>query len=286
LTIKNKTIGFLTIANKESELYTQEMAELASIFSQQAALAIDNAQLFGEIQRWAQELTRSNAELEHFAYIASHDLQEPLRMITSYMQLLERRYSGKLDDDASEFIGYAVDGATRMQGLINGLLAYSRVARQGEKFKTTDCNAVVESALENLQVSIEESGTEIERGEMPIVMGDETQLVQLFQNLIGNAIKFTDNHKPKIAIHAEQRDGDWLFSVKDNGIGISSENIDRIFMVFQRLHSRKEYPGTGIGLAVCKKIVERHQGQIWVESEPGEGSTFYFTLPMNKRVIL
>jgi PAS domain S-box-containing protein len=286
LTLKNKMIGFLTIANKESERYTVEMAELASIFSQQAALAIDNAQLFGEIQRWAQELTRSNAELEHFAYIASHDLQEPLRMITSYMQLLERRYRGKLDDDADEFIGYAVDGAKRMQRLINGLLTYSRVARQGKEFKTTDCNTVVESALENLKISIEESGAQIECQEMPIIEGDETQLVQLFQNLVGNAIKFTDNHEPKVAVRAERQDGYWLFSVKDNGIGISPENIDRIFMIFQRLHSRKEYPGTGIGLAVCKKIVERHKGQIWVESKPDEGSTFYFTLPGNERVVL
>ena len=200
-------------------------------------------------------------------------------MVTSYLQLLERRYKDKLDQDAEEFIGFAVDGASRMQTLIQDLLTYSRVGTRGAAFEPTDCGDVLGRVLTNLEVAIEESGAEISYGTLPNIAVDASQLSQLLQNLIGNAIKFRGDSPPRIQVEAQRRDEDWLFSVRDNGIGIDPRHGERIFQVFQRLHGIGQYQGTGIGLAVCKKIAERHQGQIWVESEEGAGATFYFTIP-------
>lgn len=226
------------------------------------------------------ELSRSNSDLQQFAYVASHDLQEPLRMVASYVQLLARRYKGKLDSDADEFIEYAVDGANRMQNLINDLLVYSRVTSQGQVFEPVDCNGVLEEVLNNMQVAVEESRAVVTHDSLPTVMADERQLGQLFQNLIANAIKFHGAESPRVHVSAERRPGDWLFSVRDNGIGMEPQYAERIFVIFQRLHNREEYPGTGIGLAICKKIVERHGGHIWVVSQIGQGATFQFTLPI------
>jgi len=228
----------------------------------------------------AAKLKKSNEELEQFAYVVSHDLKEPVRMIKSYMELLKKRYGSKLDSDANDFIDFAVDGAERMQKLIEDLLAYSRVDRKGKPFKLVDCNKILEKALKNLELAIKETNAIVRNSKLPEVMGDETQLLQLFQNLISNAIKFRDTRKPEIKITAEKKENEWVFCFEDNGIGIQPENFNRIFMIFQRLHTAKEYPGTGIGLAICKKIVERHGGIMWVESEPGKGSRFYFTIPV------
>ena len=225
------------------------------------------------------ELNRSNEELEQFAYIASHDLQEPLRMVASYTQLLSRRYKGKLDSDADEFIAFAVDGANRMQGLIQDLLAYSRVGTQGKGLCATSSEDALQQALSNLGRTITESAAVVVHDPLPTVLADEVQLIQLFQNLVGNAIKYQKPGVPRVHVSASGNGrGRWIFSVKDNGLGIDPKYFDRIFGMFQRLHKRDEFAGTGIGLAICKKIVERHGGQISVESQPGQGSTFRFAL--------
>jgi PAS domain S-box-containing protein len=230
----------------------------------------------------AAELERSNAELETFAYVASHDLQEPLRMVTSYVQLLARRYQGRLDADADEFIGYAVDGATRMQALINDLLLFSRVGGQAEH-ELVDLGACADRAVARLQEALDESGATVTRDELPTVRGDQARFVQLFQNLIGNGVKFRGDVAPAVHLGAERSAGAWLLSVRDNGIGVAPEYQEQIFGIFKRLHTREKYAGTGIGLSICKKIVERLGGRIWVSSEPGRGSTFWFTLPIADR---
>jgi light-regulated signal transduction histidine kinase (bacteriophytochrome) len=231
------------------------------------------------LNQQAGELKRSNGDLEQFAYIASHDLQEPLRMVSGFTGLLQRRYAGKLDADADEFIGFAIGGVNRMQELINDLLSYSRVGREEVSAKPVDMQLVVDQALANLQTTIEERSALVSRGPLPMVLANHGMLVRVFQNLIGNALKFCKAERPIVRIAAEQRGTEWVFSVADNGIGIDPQYRDRIFLIFQRLHQQGEYPGTGIGLAVVKRIVERNGGRIWLESEPGKGTTFFFTLP-------
>ncbi|MDO8302140.1 MAG: ATP-binding protein [Sedimentisphaerales bacterium] len=238
----------------------------------------DRIQAEESLQKASDDLVRSNKDLEQFAYIASHDLQEPLRVITGYLQLIAKRYKGRLDSDADEFINFAVDGANRMQSLIIDLLTYSRVLKKAKPFAEVDCDLLLVQALANLEVAIKTTNAVITHDPLPTIMADGTQLIQVFQNLIGNAIKFRGNKKQEIHVTAKHDTNEWVFSVKDNGIGIESAYKERIFVIFQRLHSREEYPGTGIGLAICKKIVERHGGRIWLESTPGEGSTFYFAI--------
>ena len=234
-----------------------------------------------ELARYAAELERSNQELEQFAYVASHDLQEPLRMVASYTQLLARRYRGQLDEDADEFIGFAVEGAERMRDLINDLLTYSRAGRQEREFGSVDLERVLDRTVSNLTVAIEEEGATVTRDPLPTVKGDESWLTQVFQNLISNAIRFRGAEAPRVHVAAARTNGsgEWRISVQDNGEGIAEEHLERIFLIFQRLHGRRESPGTGIGLSIAKRIVERHGGRIWVESEPGRGSTFHFTIP-------
>ena len=234
------------------------------------------------LRKFSLDLARSNAELERFAYVASHDLQEPLRMVSSYTQLLSKRYKGKLDANADEFINYAVDGASRMQKLINDLLALSRVGTQAKPSEPVDTAATLARVLSDMHSTIEAAGATVEKPDvMPTVMADGTQIGQLFQNLVGNAFKFRQEEAPRLEIRVEPvEDGAfWQFAFQDNGIGIEPQYFERIFVIFQRLHSKESYPGTGIGLAICKKIVERHGGRLWVESEVGHGTTFYFTLP-------
>jgi signal transduction histidine kinase len=226
-----------------------------------------------------EELARSNRDLEQFAYVASHDLQEPLRMVAAYTQLLAERYRSQLDENAEKYIGYAVEGALRMQALIQDLLAFSRLGHNGRGHARMDCNEVVEEALQNLRAAVEESGAVIQHGGLPQVNANRTQLVQVFQNLIGNAIKFRGQQTPVITIAGEEQDAMTVFTVTDNGIGIAPEHLDLIFVIFQRLHTRDEYAGNGVGLAICKKIVEQHGGRIWADSRPGAGSSFTFSLP-------
>ncbi len=236
-----------------------------------------------ELAQLAQDLERSNAELKKFAYVASHDLQEPLNQVANYVQLLEMRYQDQLDEDANEFISFAVEGVSLMQTLIDDVLAYSKVDVQGVEFELTEVETALNRALANLRKRISETGGVITHDPLPTVMADSTQLMQLFQNLIGNAIKFRSEQPPEIHVGAQRLEDAWLFSVRDNGIGLDPQFSDRIFVIFQRLHTRDEYPGTGMGLAICKKIVECHRGRIWVESQLGQGATFYFTIPLGGR---
>lgn len=242
----------------------------------------DRKQLEIKLQKTVDRLEQSNDRLRQFAYAASHDLQEPLRMVSSYLQLLEDRYNDDLDPAAREFIEFAVDGADRMREMVQALLEYSRIEQRDQAFEPVDSGAVVEQVLADLRVQIEENEAELIIGDLPTVQADESQLEQLFQNLVSNALKYNENESPRVEIAAEQRNNHWEFTITDNGIGIDPDHADRIFEVFNRLHNDEEYSGTGIGLALCQKIVEHHGGDIWVESERGEGSTFYFTIPTSE----
>jgi signal transduction histidine kinase len=233
------------------------------------------------LRRSMEDLARSNAELEQFAYVVSHDLQEPLRMVASYVQLLDERYQDQLDGNAHEFIAYAVDGATRMKQMIADLLTYSRVGKNGKEMVAVACEAALGQACADLRASITEAVAEISHGPLPTVAGDAARFTHLFQNLLGNAIKFRSQAPPRVHVSAELVGQEWVFSVRDNGIGLDPQFADRIFMVFQRLHGHEDYPGTGIGLAIARKIVEHRGGRIWVESEPGKGATFRFTVPVS-----
>lgn len=239
---------------------------------------VDRTEAKVELNGTIDELEESNERLKRFAYIASHDLQEPLRMISSYLQLIEDRYAGELDDEAQEYIDFAVDGSDRMREMVNGLLAYSRIDIQDSEFESIDCNALLDDVLTDLQVRIDESDATIVVDELPTIVGDANQFEQLFSNLISNAIKYSGDELPYVEIAVERQNDRRVFSVADNGIGIDPKYADQIFEVFNRLHSNDEYRGTGIGLALCRKIVDHHGGSIWVDSEPGEGTTFYFTL--------
>lgn len=242
----------------------------------------ERQQAMEKLKRLTRDLERSNTELQQFAYVASHDLTEPLRMITSYLELLGGHVRRKLGVEEQEFISYALDGARRMQGLIQDLLAYARVDTRGRPLEPTDCERVLETALANLKLAISEGHAVIEHERLPVVKGDSAQLTLVFQNLIGNAVKFRGKDAPKIHVGASRNNGEWVFEVKDNGIGIDPKNFNRLFVLFQRLHTRQEYPGTGMGLAICKKIIERHGGRIWIESKPNDGAAFFFTLPADE----
>jgi hypothetical protein len=259
--------------------WNQFEIDLLQQLADQLSIALAQAELLEQEICYAQELARSNAELEQFAYVASHDLQEPLRTLASYAKLLSRRYSGQLDDKANRFIQYIMEEALRMQALINDLLKYSRVGRQAQNFAPCDTRAVFDIVVRRLEEAIANSDAQVTCSDLPTVIADETQLVQLFQNLISNAIKYRSQEPPVIQVTAQRQDGQWLFSVCDNGIGIDPKYAERIFVIFQRLHTQEEYAGTGIGLTIAAKIVERHAGRIWVESELGQGATFYFTIP-------
>ena len=278
LTIK-RAAETLTRAKEDLEIQVAERTEALREANAHLSIELDERRRAEQkLAEYSLDLARSNRELEQFAYVASHDLQEPLRMVSSFTQLLARRYQGKLDRDADEFIAYAVDGANHMQRLIGDLLAFSRVGTRGKPLAPTDSGAALNRALANLHEAIQESRAVLTHDPMPVVLADETQLVQLFQNLIANAIRFQREFPPRVHIAATPEAKEWTFAVRDNGIGIAPEHQERIFVIFQRLHRRADYPGTGIGLALCKKIVERHGGRIWVESEPGKGSAFYFTM--------
>ncbi len=271
---------FSGVPQNEALLLLQAFLGVAAVTAM--ALAADIAErkrVEAALIRQTQELARSNAELEQYAYVASHDLREPLGIVANYVQLLARRYKDKLDQDARDFMGYAVDAVAQMRALIDALLAYSRVGRSDKSLEPTDCNQALKRALSNLKAQIEESEAMITVGPLPMVKGDALRLTQMFQNLVSNAIKFRSEKKPAVHILARRRGSEWFFSLSDNGIGIDPQYADRIFVIFQRLHEREEYPGTGIGLAMCKRIIELHGGRIWMEPRTEGGTTFHFTLP-------
>ena len=280
---KGEVVGIMHLRSSKENAFTERDRRLAESVGAAIASAFANARLYERLRLQAEELRRSNAELEQFAYVASHDLQEPLRMVSSYVQLLSRRYRDRLDSDADEFISFAVDGAQRMQLLIEALLTYSRVGTRELRPEKTSLNLVFDQAAANLSMAVESCGGVVTRDELPTLTTDSQQMLRLLQNLLSNALKFRGDEPPRVHVASRQEGGDWLFSVSDNGIGIPPEHRQRVFLVFQRLHGRGQYEGTGIGLAICKRIVERHHGRIWIGEESGNGSVFHFTLPSSPR---
>ena len=286
LVARSVFVGTLNIRSLRPYAYDEDQLAQAERIGAQIAGTIANAFAYEKLEaaqlsleKAVAELRRSNQELEQFAYVASHDLQEPLRKIASFCNLLETRYGEKLDERGGVYLHYIVDGATRMQALVNDLLLYSRVTTRGAEFAPAAMDDALQEALANLELAVAESGAQVTYDPLPRVVGDAAQLARVFQNLVGNAIKYRGEAPPRIHVGAAEESGEWVFSVRDNGIGIAPEYAERIFVIFQRLHTREEYGGTGIGLAVCKKIVERHGGRIWVESTAGSGATFRFSLP-------
>jgi len=284
LRLASEIFGVLEFFSPSVEHPDKTLLEMLTGIGSQIGQFIERRRAELQLRNTSSDLAQSNTDLQQFAHIASHDLFEPLRMVTSFLQLLQERSRGKLDKQSEEFIGFALDGAKRMKALIDDLLAYSRVDIRRRAFEPISCEQVFNTVIVNLKVAIEETGAVITHDPLPTVRGDLVQLTQVFQNLIGNAIKFHGQAAPRIHVGAHQRNGDWLFSVRDNGIGIEPKHFARIFEIFQRLHTRHEYAGTGMGLAICKKIIERHGGKIWVESTSGKGSTFLFTLPVMGKV--
>ena len=273
-------IGFSPLQTEEGVLITSAIRDISDRKLAEEQIRGLNLDLERRVMERTDELVRSNDELAQFAYVASHDLQEPLRTVSIYTQLLAKKYKGELQGDADLYIDYIIGGAHRMEHLIRDLLEFSRVDSRGrEFFKETSCDAALDEALSNLLTLIEESGATIARQPLPVVMGDPVQLTRVFQNLIGNAIKYRGDKTPLIAVSVEPAGRDWLFWVRDNGIGIAPEYTEKVFGIFKRLHARGDHPGNGMGLAICRKIVSRHGGRIWVESQPGAGSSFLFTLP-------
>lgn len=274
----NELIGTINLSRCQTAVFEEVDINMVGEMAAPLAIAIKQARLYEQVQRHAQVLEEQNAELEQFAYVASHDLQEPLRIVISYVQLLARRYEGKLDEDADIFLNYIVDGATRMKDLINDLLDYSRLGRSSQAFAPTGFDQILDEVLADLHVTIAERRARVRRDPLPTLPADARQLRQLWQNLLSNALKFSPE-APDIYIGAREEKGEWLFWVQDQGIGLEEAYAERIFAIFQRLHTIEEYPGTGIGLAICKRIVERHNGRLWVKSQPGSGATFFFTIP-------
>jgi chemotaxis family two-component system sensor kinase Cph1 len=283
-----KVFGAITIYSEETNPFSEEEKGLLKELSDDVAYGLTSIRLRIEkeksdkvLQETMEEIQRSNAELEQFAYATSHDLREPLRMITSFLQLLEKRYKDQLDDDANDYIGFAVDGAKRLDAMIEDILLYSKISNKNRELTKVNFNKVIEQVYVNLSTSIDENDAEINYDSLPTLLSDEHLMIQLFQNLIGNALKYRSKETPKINISSQKEETQYIFSVKDNGIGINKKHLNNIFTIFQRLHTNEEYPGTGIGLAIVQKIVHQFGGKIWAESKLGKGSTFYFTIPIN-----
>ena len=279
LIYRGELFGVLNARSLQPDAYTDKDAEMLSRVASQITPAIANSLLYADIVRTQDDLAQSNSDLEQFAYAASHDLQEPLRTIKSYLGLVMERYADRLDAKAMDFMGFAIDGADRMQQLIDDLLEYSRVDIGGRDMEPVNCSQMMDGVLKGLNEAISSKGARVECAQLPVVKGDGAQLSRLFQNLVGNALKFSGDAHPRVQIWVEQEGDDWVFAVKDNGIGIAPEHHERVFGMFARLHSRSQYSGTGIGLALCSKIAQRHGGRIWVESEVGHGATFRFNIP-------